>query len=89
MTPATFEGQNTEFRAPNDLDESQVMTIPAYAGRIRGGNLDGAPVVVVAWTPSPEELKDLIDGKPIFLSCVGGLPPHVLTTSFEAAINLG
>lgn len=39
------------FKAPDDLEESQCATIPAYRGVISGGSVDGIPVVVVAWLP--------------------------------------
>lgn len=83
MTPANFPQANTKFRAPNAMDESQVATIPAFVGKLDGGNLDGAEVVIVAWTPSKEELEDLNNGKPIFLTVLGGLPPHSLATKVD------
>lgn len=67
------------------MSEEQVKTIPGYIGELQGGNLDGGCVIVVAWKPTPDELIDLAQGKPVFLSCIGGLPPHFLSTSFEAA----
>ena len=90
MIPIKFPEANTTFGAPSDMDESQVMTIPGFAGQVTGGSCDGMPVVVVAWRPTPEELRDIVDGKPIFLSVFGGLPPHYMATSFEQAVfNVG
>lgn len=82
MEPTTFKEVNHKFGPPEGMEESQVRTIPAYLGQINNGNLDGAPVVTVAWKPSEEELKQLIGGNPIYLTCIGGLPPHYLTTQF-------
>jgi hypothetical protein len=86
MTPAIFPEANQNFKAPEDLDESQVFTIPAYSGNIQGGNLDGAPVVVTAWLPSPEDLERLNAGGAVYLAVIGGLPPHLMATTFKDAV---
>ena len=88
MDPVTFPESNCKFGHPPDLAESQCLTIPAYRGKIVGGSVDGSDVVVVAWQPSPEELGQLAAGKPIFISMLGGLAPHFLTTDFNAATHL-
>ena len=85
MNPIEFKGQNRQLVAPADLTETQVRTIPGYVATIEGGSLDGELVVVVAWQPTTLELADIVSGKPIYLSCIGGLPPHFLTTNFEQA----
>lgn len=87
MTPANFPEANTRFGPPEGLAESQVATIHAYDGRVRGGSLDGERVVVTAWHPSVDELLQLARGQPIFLSFIGGLPPHMVTTDFAKATN--
>lgn len=88
MIPELFPQANCEFKAPNDLDESQCATIPAYKGVVRGGSCDGSRMVVVCWRPDARELEAIKNGAPIFLMCMGGLPPHCVTTSFEEAINI-
>ncbi len=87
MIPATFPEANTSFKAPPDLHENQVATIPAYCGPIPGGSMDGERMIVVAWVPTTEELNDLNEGAPVFLTVIGGLPPHFLTTDFRNATN--
>lgn len=89
MIPAQFPEANTKFTAPGGMDESQVMTLPAYLSPIAGGNLDGACVCVAAWRPTPEEIQKMIDGEPIFLSFLGGMPPHFPTMEFGIAANPG
>lgn len=49
--------------------------------------MDGAGVNVVAWKPTPEELELIKVGKPIFLTFVGGIPPHFPSMSFGEATN--
>ena len=49
---------------------------------MRSGNLDGAAYITVAWMPDAEDLAKLNAGNPIFLSCIGGLPPHLVTSEF-------
>jgi hypothetical protein len=85
MTPANFKEANSKFTPPPGFDESQVATVPAYIGQVNGGSVDGCSMAVVAWLPSPDELSDILAGKPIFLTVLGGLPPHFLSTSFQSA----
>ncbi len=89
MNPITFPECNASFCAPSDLDESQVFTIGAYHGIVQGGSLDGCQQVVTAWLPTERELELLKQGKPIFLSFIGGLPPHYPSMSFEEATHPG
>lgn len=87
MNPSEFPQSNCHYGPPDGLSESQVATVKAYVGQIKSGSCDGFKIVVVAWRPSAEELADIASGAPIFLSCIGGLPPHFLSTNFETAIN--
>ncbi len=87
MTPVAFAQANTRFGPPGDLEESQCKAVPAFRGAVQGGSVDGANVVVVAWLPAPAEVLRILHGQPIFLSCLGGLPPHFLSTTFEEAIK--
>lgn len=85
MIPVDFPEANTNFKAPASLEESQVAPVRGYHGIVERGSVEGLPVVVVAWQPDAEDLTALNQGKPIFLSTLGFLPPHFLSTSFEEA----
>jgi hypothetical protein len=87
MTPVHFKECNVNFGAPAGLESSQVMTIPAFRGVIGSGSLDGIEVTVVAWRPTERELERLLAGDPIFISFIGGLPPHFPCVSFLEATN--
>jgi hypothetical protein len=87
MTPTDFEGSNAKFGPPSDLEETQCGTIPAFVSKVQRGSCEGAALVVTAWKPTPDELRQLNDGNPVFLSCLGGLPPHFLTTNLAEACN--
>lgn len=89
MNPIEPPHANQHFKAPPGMDASQVMTIPAYHAEIKDGNLAGMPVTVTAWQPTPDDVKRINAGKPIYLSFVGGLPPHFPTTRFSFAANPG
>lgn len=67
------------------MTESQVRTIPAHWAEITQGSCDGVEVVITAWKPSPDELAELNRGGLVYFSCIGGLPPHFLTTDFQTA----
>lgn len=87
MTPAHFPQVTAFFGPPPGLAESQVQTIPAFVGTVQRGSVEGTPIVVTAWQPSPEDLVRLNAGAPLFLTFLGGLPPHMVKTSFNDAIN--
>lgn len=86
MIPADFPESNMTFKRPPDMEESQCLDVRGYVAPIKGGSLDGARVIVTAWQPDEEERKAIAEGKPIFMSSIGVLPPHFLTTEFAAAI---
>jgi len=88
MIPITFPEANHKFGPPKGYDESQVRTIPAFVGEVNGGSVDGSFQVIVAWKPTKEEVKQLIDGAPIFVTMMGGLAPHALGTSFKSLRQL-
>ncbi len=85
MSPVKFPEANVMFGPPPDLEESQCLRIPAFAGTVQGGSVDGLQMVITAWLPSAEEIEQLRHGKPIYLSFIGGLPPHFVTTDFNLA----
>lgn len=88
MTPADFPESNANFVPPDTLEESQCGRIRGYVGKIERGSVEGAPVVVTAWKPCPEEIRHLIEGGSVYLSILGGgLPPMMVSTSFKAAIS--
>lgn len=87
MIPITFPEANCIFTNPPDLDESQCMSIPAYQGEVSRGAIEGSHMVVVAWTPTFEELTRIIAGVPIYISMMGGLAPHYLSTTFHEATH--
>lgn len=87
MIPTEFPESNIKFKPPPDLEESQCGVIPGFTGEVVGGSCDGCPLTVVAWRPTAEELEAINNGAPIFLSIIGGLPPHFLTTDFNLATH--
>ncbi len=89
MKPVAFPEANARLGPPVDLAESQCLTVPAHITRAAGGSLDGSRLVVVAWQPDVAERQRLAAGGLVYLSCIGGLPPHFLTTDFQEAIKPG
>jgi len=88
MTAADFPQVNTEFTAPDGLDEAQVKSIPGFAGVVERGSVEGLRLIVVAWKPTEAELERLNAGELIYLTVLGGLPPHFLSTSFAEATHI-
>jgi hypothetical protein len=83
MIAVKFPQANTAFKHPDDLDESQCFTCPGFHGKVEGGSLDGVPITVTAWKPEAADLARLNAGEPIFLAFLGGLPPHLVGTTFD------
>lgn len=84
MIPAEeFPQANTVFNSPPDL-EGSCLPIKAHIGQVQGGIFDGSMQCIVAWKPTVEELAELNRGGSIYLAVMGGLPPHCLSTNFEA-----
>lgn len=88
MTPTNFPQANTTFGPPPDMTEQQVRPVRAHVGRVSGGSCDGARLVVTAWFPEACDIQRLIQGGPVYLAFVGGLPPHLAATTFEEATRI-
>lgn len=86
MTPCYFVGANSRFTHPDGMDESQVREIFAHKGTVSGGNLDGADFVVVAWRPSLNDMQHMMNGGLVYLTTIGGLPPHFISTDVQEAM---
>lgn len=86
MEPVKFPQCNARYGPPEGYAESQIRTIHAFHGKA-ANSLDGDKIVIVAHKPSAEDIARINAGEPIFLTMVGGLMPHCLTTKFEEAIN--
>ncbi len=87
MTPTTFPEANSTYGASQGFAETQIASVEAFTGQVQSGSVDGSSVTVVAWQPNPEEVIALVYGAPIFITFMGGLPPHMLTTNFAQAIS--
>lgn len=86
MTPCHFDQANTKFHPPEDSEPGQVLPILGFRGEITSGELDGTPVIVTAWQPSPEERAQLAAGAPVYLMLLAReLPAHALTVTFPIA----
>jgi hypothetical protein len=71
MKSIYFEGCNNTFGPPQGMSNEECFTVHSM---IEGDR------VITAWLPSKEDLANLRSGKPIFLSCYGGMPPVNLMT---------
>jgi hypothetical protein len=87
MISVDFPEANMSFGPPPGFAEAQVHTVRAHRCVIQGGSCDGVEMVVTAWRPTEAELAQIAAGAPIFLTFMGGLPPHMVTTSFAEAVR--
>ena len=87
MKPIQFEQANSKMGPPDELVESQCGTVATFKTQIVGGSCDGLPLCVVAWRPDESDIHTLVKGGVVFVSVIGGLPPHFLTTDFHSATH--
>lgn len=87
MKGINFPQSTGTFGPPPDMCEGQVIPIPCCVQVAAGGSCDGSLLIVTCHQPSEAERQAIAAGAPIFLTCLGCLPPHFLTTTFEQAIR--
>jgi len=87
MNPTNFPETNATIGPPRGMSEAQCRQLRAFAAEMVAGPMDGAPVYVVAWQPTLPELERLIEGNPVFITMLGGVMPHYVSTSFEEATH--
>lgn len=87
MTPVRFAEANAIFGPPEGMTEHQVRRVPGYIGETLVGSCDGMKLVIVAHLPDERDKAAIAAGAPIFLTMVGGLAPHFLSTNFAEANN--
>lgn len=88
MIPQEFEQSNVILGPPKGLNETHVKSLPMFRGETKQGPFEGGEFFVSVWKPTPLELEQLVEGGFVYLTMLGNVPPHVLTTSFEAATNV-
>tara|TARA_R110000744_G_scaffold104945_5_gene200773 strand:- start:8013 stop:8267 length:255 start_codon:yes stop_codon:yes gene_type:complete len=77
LRPIHFEQSNLRYGPPKDKTEEQVATLHAW----KGEDAEGTPMVIECWQPSPEEILDILDGKPVWITIMGtGVPPLAVDT---------
>ncbi len=80
MTPEHFKEANIKMRAPEGWTDSDCGALPVchVTVDINGQKVNG---FVSCWRPNAQEMQDIAEGKPIFLTVLsGGMPPVNLQT---------
>lgn len=89
MTPIDFNESNHRFGPPPEMNDAQCGTLFVHKGEVPSGSLEGTPIIVSCWIPTPAEREMIAEGHPIYLTILGtGQPPVALSTSFHQASNL-
>ena len=84
MNPTRFAQCNIVMTAPKGMKDC----VNVHACKCKYPN--GSPVVITAWTPTPEELVKINLGHPIYLHIVGqSMPPVAVMVEdpFEQSTN--
>ena len=75
MTPIKFPEQTNTYEKPQGVEKCGPL--PARQGKIDIGNGQIAWGITSCWQPSEEEIKDIVAGKPIYLTIYGYDQPMV------------
>lgn len=87
MIASDFPEANGTIKPPTGYAESQVMPLRIFMGEVERGAVEGAKICVSCWRPTVEELAALVSGAPLFISFLGGMPPHYPATNFHEATH--
>lgn len=78
MTPGSIRDSNFTFKAPPDMENCQDLRV-----RIAKDAQDNM-TITSAWYPSPDEVRALAAGQPVWVTVWGnGLPPMALGVPVE------
>lgn len=77
MDPINFPQANALMTRPAGMAEEQCADVDAWVGELVD---EGTRVIVTVWQPTPAEMAELSQGKPVFLWCYGLMPPVALAT---------
>ena len=76
MIPGKFIDDTGTVRIYEAGTEAELHVIH-YTVEEPGSAVDGAEAMLTHWYPSEDEIRRMIDGKPIYLSIVGSRHPWV------------
>lgn len=77
MNPVDFPWSNRTYVKPEGWTDEQCQALQTY----QGVNEDGHSLIISCWKPTPEEIADIVAGKPIFLHVLTNVQPPVLLTT--------
>lgn len=78
MNPSDFDHSNKKYVKPEGWTDEQCSGLDVF----QGVNDDGHPLIISCWKPTPEEIADIVAGKPVWLGILTAVqPPVYLTTS--------
>ena len=85
MKGTDFEGSTFNLVKPEDMTEEQCYSMPATSGTTS----DGYPYILVAFKPSPEDIKAMLDGGSVFMRVLGQqfAPVSLFTIDTEGNVN--
>jgi hypothetical protein len=79
MRPIQHESNNDVLLPPLGATREQCQALPITRVLYSNPDSSARPIhgVISYWTPSPEQLALLNQGKPVYLSCMGSTHPPV------------
>jgi hypothetical protein len=87
MNPIKFDECNTFFGPNTEMEDVKCEITPAWVGDAEGGSLDGLRMAVCAYKLDEHELKEILEGGYIYVTMVGGLSMHYMSTNFHDATH--
>lgn len=85
MKGVHFEGATFDLVKPENMTDDECGSLPAMSGTTE----DGYPYILVAFKPSPEDIKAMINDGKLFLRVLGTqfAPVVLFTIDSEGIIN--
>lgn len=77
MNPTDFPYSNRTYVKPEGWTDEQCKTLETY----QGINEDNHPLIISCWKPTPEEIADIVAGKPVWLHILTQVQPPVLLST--------
>jgi hypothetical protein len=74
MFPTAFDEETGIIGPPPGMSESEV-----YSLSIAQASVDGHPAIVSCWKVTAEELAEIQRTGRVWLICMGGMPPVILS----------
>lgn len=79
MNPVDFAQSNRVYTHPKDMTEKDCQDL--HVCQTEDSN--GLPLLISVWQPTPQEVGEILLGKPVYLGVIGSQHPPVFVTAID------